>query len=132
LQAENIVIHTCAKDLFLKESAGEIYEEVKSRGIEISVLVNDAGQGHYGKFLETDLEQEMKIVQLNILSCISLTKLFAKDMVTRKEGKILNVGSIAGEAPGPYHSVYHGTKAFVNSWSAAIQNELEDTGVSVT
>jgi short-subunit dehydrogenase len=132
LQSENIEVHTLAKDLFLKESAAGIYEEVKSKGIAVSVLVNDAGQGHYGKFLETDLEQEMKIVQLNILSCISLTKLFAKDMVARKAGKILNVGSIAGEAPGPYHSVYHGTKAFVNSWSAAIQNELEESGVSVT
>ncbi len=96
------------------------------------MLVNDAGQGHFGKFIETDLEQEMKIIQLNIMSCVCLTKLFVKDMVERKEGRILNVGSIAGEAPGPYHSVYHGTKAFVNSWSAAIQNELKDSNISVT
>lgn len=132
LQSGGIQVHTIAKDLFLRESAQEIYNEVRSKGVHIDVLVNDAGQGHYGKFEDTDLDKEIDIIQLNIISCITLTKLFLKDMLAKNEGKILNVGSIAGEAPGPYQSVYHGTKAFVNSWSAAIRNELKDSNISVT
>lgn len=132
LQSEGVQVHTIAKDLFIRESAQEIYEEVRSKSIHIDVLVNDAGQGLYGKFEDTELDKEVDIIQLNIISCISLTKLFLKDMLIKNDGKILNLGSIAGEAPGPYQSVYHGTKAFVNSWSAAIRNELKDTNISVT
>lgn len=132
LQGEGIQVRTIAKDLFERTSAKEIYDEVKSNGIHVDVLVNDAGQGYYGKFEETELDKEIDIIELNIISSISLTKLFLKDMLARKEGKILNVGSIAGEAPGPYQSVYHGTKAFINSWSAAIRNELKDSNITVT
>lgn len=132
LRSEGIQVHTIAKDLFLRESAREIYDEVKSLRIHIDILVNDAGQGYYGKFEDTDLEKEIDIIQLNVISCITLTKLFLKDMLLMNDGRILNVGSIAGEAPGPYQSVYHGTKAFVNSWTAAIRNELKDTYITVT
>lgn len=132
LRSEGIQVHTIAKDLFLRESAREIYDEVKSLRIHIDILVNDAGQGYYGKFEDTDLEKEIDIIQLNVISCITLTKLFLKDMLLMNDGRILNVGSIAGEAPGPYQSVYHGTKAFVNSWTAAIRNELKDTNITVT
>lgn len=132
LQGEGIQVRTIAKDLFDRTSAKEIYDEVKSNGIHVDVLVNDAGQGYYGKFEETELDKEIDIIELNIISSISLTKLFLKDMLARKEGMILNVGSIAGEAPGPYQSVYHGTKAFINSWSAAIRNELKDSNITVT
>ena len=127
-----IEVVTLAKDLFNPESAFEVYDELKSQGIEISMLVNDAGQGVYGKFQETELERELNIINLNINSCVILTKLFLKDMLQRNEGRILNVGSVAGEAPGPWQSVYHGTKAFINSWSAAIRNELKDTNITVT
>jgi len=131
-QNHNIEILTIAKDLFKRESPFEIYDEVQSKGIVINVLVNDAGQGEFGKFDETDLYRELDIIQLNIGAYISLTKLFLKDMMARNEGKILNVGSIAGESPGPWQSVYHGTKAFVHSWSASIRNELKDTNITVT
>ena len=121
-----------AKDLFKRESPFEIYEEVKSRGLQIDVLVNDAGQGQYGMFKDTDINRELDIVQLNIGAYITLTKCFLKDMVDRKEGRILNVASIAGKMPGPYQSVYHGTKAFVQSWSEALRSELQDSGVTIT
>jgi uncharacterized protein len=131
-QQYNIEVLTLAKDLFRRESPLEIYDEVTAKGIQVDVLVNDAGQGEFGEFINTDLNRELDIIQLNIGAYVMLTKLFLTDMVIRNEGKILNVGSIAGEAPGPWHSVYHGTKAFVNSWSAAIRNELKDTNVTVT
>jgi len=128
----DVDIHTIAKDLFEKDSPFEIYDEVQSKGLEVSVLVNDAGQGVYGEFTETDLYRELDIIQLNIGAYVSLTKLFLRDMIEKNEGKILNVGSIAGEVPGPWQAVYHGTKAFIHSWSAAIRNELKDTGITVT
>lgn len=128
----NIQVVTLARDLFKRESPFEIYDELKSKGMTVNVLVNNAGQGEYGEFAETDINREFDIIQLNIGAYITMTKLFLQDMLVRNEGKILNVGSIAGEMPGPWQSVYHGTKAFVNSWSEAIRNELKDTNISVT
>lgn len=127
-----IQVTTIANDLFKRESPFEIYDELKSKGITVNVLVNNAGQGEYGEFAETDINRELDIIQLNIGAYITMTKLFLQDMLVRNEGKILNVGSIAGEMPGPWQSVYHGTKAFVNSWSEAIRNELKSTNISVT
>lgn len=127
-----IEVQTIAKDLFQRENAFAVYDEVKAKGIEIDVLVNDAGQGQYGLFTETDINRELDIVQLNIGSLIILTKHFLKDMVARGDGKILNLSSIASKTPGPWQSVYHGTKAFVQSFTEAIRNENKDTGVTIT
>jgi short-subunit dehydrogenase len=121
-----------SKDLFKRESPFELYDEVKSRGITIDVLVNDAGQGQYGEFTETDIYRELDIIQLNIAAYVVLTKCFLKDMVARNEGKILNVSSIGGEMPGPLQSVYHATKAFVTSFTEAVNNEIKDTQVTMT
>lgn len=123
---------TIQKDLFEKDGAFQLYQDVKSKGIEIDVLVNDAGQGLYGEFLDTDLDRELDIIQLNISSLVVLTKYFLKDMVARGSGKILNLSSIASKTPGPYQSVYHGTKAFVQSFTEAVRNETKDTGVTLT
>ncbi|MDF2455556.1 MAG: short-chain dehydrogenase/reductase [Cytophagaceae bacterium] len=125
-------VTTIAKDLFLPDSAFELYEEVKAKGIEIGILVNNAGQGEYGEFITTDLSKELSIIQLNISSLVVLTKLFVLDMVKAGEGKILNLSSIASKSPGPWQAVYHGTKAFVQSFSEALRVELKDKGVSVT
>ncbi len=127
-----IEVTTMAKDLFQRENAFAVYDEVKAKGIEIDVLVNDAGQGQYGLFTETDINRELDIVQLNIGSLIILTKKFLQDMVARGEGRILNLSSIASKQPGPWQSVYHGTKAFVQSFTEAIRSENKDTGVTIT
>ena len=132
LKSNGIEVIPVSKDLFERSSAFELYDEIKAKGIEIDVLVNDAGQGVYGEFIDTDLERELDIIQLNIGSVVVLTKLFVKDMVARGEGKVLNVASIAGKVPGPYQAVYHGTKAFVHSFNEAIRSELKDSGVTVT
>lgn len=127
-----VEVRTLAKDLFNRDAVFEVYNEVKAQGYEIDVLVNDAAQGQYGLFIDNDLNRELDIIQLNISSVVILTKLFLKDMVTRGAGKILNVASIAGKVPGPYQAVYHGTKAFVHSFSESIRSELKDTGVTIT
>lgn len=121
-----------AKDLFVPGAAEEIYNQVKGMGVVVDALVNDAGQGEWGAFMDTDLRRDIDIIQLNIVALISLTKYFGKDMVARGEGKILQLGSEAGKSPAPFLSVYAATKAFVLSFTAALANELKDTGVSVT
>lgn len=120
------------KDLFEPNAAFELYEEVKEKGIIVNVLVNDAGQGQYGLFVEQDLQRLLKIVQLNIVSLTALTHLFLKDMVARNEGKILQLASVASVVPGPYQAVYHATKAYVFSFTEALIGELKGTDVTMT
>lgn len=127
-----IAVETMAKDLFKREAPLEIYEAVKAKGLQVEVLVNNAGQGEYGEFVDTDLQRELDIIQLNIGAYISLTKSFLQEMVVRNAGKILLVSSIAGEIPGPLQAVYHGTKAFITSFTEAIQEENKKTGVTIT
>jgi short-subunit dehydrogenase len=127
-----INVTTIAKDLSLPNAPFEVYDEVKTRRIKIDVLVNDAAQGQYGKFVETDIQRELEIVRLNIMAYLVLTKFFLKEMVARNEGKILQVASIGGQLPGPMQSVYHATKAFILSHTEALVNELKDTAVTIT
>lgn len=132
LEKNNVSVTTIVADLFDQESAAHIYSTVQNKGLVINVLVNDAGQGVYGKFTENELRRELDIIQLNICSLVSLTKFFLKDMVKRGEGKILNLSSIASKSPGPWNAVYHGTKAFVQSFTEAIRYEVKDSGVTLT
>lgn len=132
LEGTGIDVITISKDLFDPNAAAELYQEIKSRGLEVDILVNDAGQGEYGLFAETDLNRELAIVQLNISSLLVLTKSFLRDMLARGGGKILNVSSIASKAPGPWQAVYHGTKAFVQSFTEALRREVKEQGITVT
>jgi len=121
-----------SKDLFEREASSEIYAELKMKEISIDVLVNDAGQGQHGFFADTDLQRDLDLIQLNIVSLVSLTKLFLKDMLERNDGKILQLASIASRYPSPLLAVYAATKAFVLSFSEALANELKETNVTVT
>lgn len=132
LKQQGVEVITISKDLFDRQSPFELYQEVKAKGIEIDVVVNDAGQGVYGEFVDIELERELDIIQLNIAAVVVLTKLFLKDMVARNSGRILNVASIAGKVPGPYQAVYHGTKAFIHSFNEAVRSEVKASGSSVT
>jgi short-subunit dehydrogenase len=79
-----------------------------------------------------ELERELGIVHLNICATVILTKHFLKEMVSRGDGRILNLGSVAGKLPGPWQAVYHATKAFVLSFTTAIREEVKDSGVTLT
>lgn len=121
------------KDLANPQAPEEIYAQTSSQGQTIDVLVNDAGFGTYGMFAtETDLQKELAIVQVNATALMHLTKLYVKDMVSRNEGKILMLGSVASVTPAPLQAVYGATKAFIKSFSEAIRNELKDTNITVT
>lgn len=124
--------HIIVADLFEPESAQKIYDRTQQLGITVNVLVNDAGQGEWGRFAKTDLQREISLVQLNIVSLMSLTKFYLKDMLERREGKILQLASSVSKAPSPYLAVYAATKAFVLSFTEALAEELKETGVSIT
>jgi len=127
-----ISIITIAKDLSQVNAAVEVYQQVIDRQIAIDVLVNDAGQGQFGLFTESDINRLLEIIQLNVISLTSLTYLFLKDMLIHDKGKILQLGSIASETPGPWQAVYHATKAFVLSFSESVRQELKDSNVTIT
>lgn len=123
-------IITIAMDLSDKNAAEELLSKLK--GKEIDILVNNAGFGVYGFFSETNLEREVAMMELNMVTLTKLTKLLLPDMLARKHGKILNLASTAAFQPGPLMAVYYATKAYVLSFSEALANELEGSGVSVT
>lgn len=125
-------VHTITADLFEPGAAKELYAKVQGLGVTIEYLVNDAGQGEWGRFHKTDLERDIDIVQLNIISLMSLTKFYLKEMTVRNSGRILQLASSLAKAPTPYMSVYAATKAFVLSFSEAIMQELEESDVTVT
>jgi len=121
-----------AKDLSRPESCLEIFYEMEQEGLVPEALVNNAGFGLFGKYAETDWATERRMMDLNVISLAYLTKLFLKAMIERKRGRILNVASTAAFQPGPLMAVYYATKAFVLSFSQALAQELEGTGVTVT
>ncbi|MEO8516013.1 MAG: SDR family oxidoreductase [Flavobacterium sp.] len=128
----NVEVLPIAKDLFEINAPFDLYNEVKARGIKINVLVNDAGQGVYGAFAETDIQRQLQIIQLNVNALTILTYLFLKDMISRNEGKILQLGSVVSEIPAPLQSVYGGTKAYVLSFTEALRSEVKDTNITLT
>ncbi|MCH8569655.1 MAG: SDR family oxidoreductase [Balneolales bacterium] len=130
--AIDIDVQYIRKDLSKPESAIELYNEVKSKKYIVTHLVNNAGFGGYGNFLETSLENELNMINLNVSSLVVLTKLFAQDMAKRKSGRIMNVASILSFTPFPYYSIYSATKTFVLSFTETIAAELEGSGVVVT
>jgi short-subunit dehydrogenase len=126
------LVRTIIKDLSVPSSSEEIFAELQQANIKVDVLVNNAGFGTYGLFNETNLITELELLQVNLVCLTHLTKLFLKDMVKQGKGKILNVSSAAAFQPGPLMAVYFASKAYVLSFSEAIANELENTGVTVT
>jgi short-subunit dehydrogenase len=121
-------VKVIAKDLSVAGAAEEIQREVPM----VDILVNNAGFGVFGKFAGTPLPDELGMLQLNITALVILTKLYLPGMIQAGTGKILNVASTAAFQPGPLMAIYFATKAFVLSFSEAIGNELEGTGVTVT
>lgn len=128
----SIETKTLSKDLFDPSAAAEIYDYTKQLGVSIDILVNDAGQGEFGKFTETDLDRQLDIIQLNVSSLVALTHYFLSDMIKRNEGRILQLGSEVSKMPMPMMSVYAASKAFVLSFTEALFNELKDTNVGMT
>ncbi|MFT5818607.1 MAG: short-subunit dehydrogenase, partial [Lentimonas sp.] len=115
-----IIAAVITKDLTAPNAAQELYDEVKSLNIEVDYLINNAGFGGIGKFLERKLEEDVSMIQLNVVALTQLTHLFSQDFVKRASGKVLNVSSTASLIPGPLQATYYATKAFVTSFSNAL------------
>jgi uncharacterized protein len=128
----NIEVEYIEVDLSLQEEAEHLYSATKTGNYIVTGLINNAGVGLYGQFENLSLEEEQKMITLNVTSLVTLTKLFGKDMVARKSGRIMNVASLLSFLPFPYYSVYSATKTFVLSYTETIAAELEDSGVVVT
>ena len=127
-----ISVYIIVMDLSVEGSAKKVYEQTTLEKIQIDCLINNAGFGDFGFFSQTDTDKEVGMINLNIIALTLLTKLYLKDMLDRKGGKIMNVASIAAFQPGPKMAVYSATKAYVLSFSQAICNEVRDQGVTVT
>jgi short-subunit dehydrogenase len=127
-----ILVEIFVCDLSHPQGAREIFEWTRTRGLEIDVLINNAGFGAFGEFSQSDYQTITNMLQVNVTSLMQLTRLFLAEMTSRNRGYILNVGSMAGFVPGPLMAVYFATKAFVLSFSEALAYELKDTAVRVT
>ena len=121
-----------AKDLARPSAVDEIYEEVSAASMLVDVLVNNAGFPVFGLFAETDLQVELEMLQVNVIALTALTKLFLREMIERRAGRILNLASTAAFLPGPLMAVYYASKAYVLSFSEALANEVRGTGVTLT
>lgn len=124
-------VETVKADLATYEGVETLYNKIKATGAVDAIAIN-AGVGVGGAFTETDLQEELNLIDLNIVSSVHLAKRVVKDMVDRGSGKILFTSSIASLMPGPFEAVYAASKAFLRSFSEALRNELKDTGVTVT
>ncbi|MEJ8475869.1 SDR family NAD(P)-dependent oxidoreductase [Roseibium algae] len=128
--AHNVKVKTVALDLAAEGGAVALYEATKEQTIEI--LINNAGFGGHGKFLDRDITADQGMIDLNISALVTLCHLVGKDMVARGRGKVLNVSSTAAYQPGPLQATYFATKAFVSSLSPALDYEWRPSGVTVT
>ncbi|WP_088072742.1 SDR family NAD(P)-dependent oxidoreductase [Gottfriedia luciferensis] len=125
-------IQIYSKDLSKEDEIIALQNELSSNNIQIDYLVNNAGFGLFGEFVNTSLDEELNMIDLNIRTVTHLTKLFLKGMVERNKGGVMNIASTAAFQPGPLMSVYYATKAYVLSFSEALSNEMKGTNVKIT
>ena len=119
-------------DLNKVESAQAIYNYCQGKDLFVNVLINNAGFGDWRKFIDSDIQRQLDMINVNISSLVYLSHLFLKDMKNNGGGKIMNMASAAAFQPGPLMSVYYATKAFVLHFSEAVANELKENNITVT
>ena len=119
-------------DLSVDEGPDRVVDEVRRLGLDVDLLVNNAGLGQFGDYTKLDPAQEQAQVHVNVVALTRLTKRILPAMVERGRGRVLNVASTAAFFPGPLMAVYYATKAYVLSYSIALADETRGTGVSVT
>lgn len=119
-------------DLRDEQGVADLYARIRADGRPLTAIALNAGHGQGGAFVDTDLADELSIIDLNITSTVRLAKLVLRDMVARDEGRVLVTSSIASTMPGSFQAVYNASKSFLQSFTEALQNELKDTGVTLT
>ena len=129
LRASGADVRAVRADLRTAEGVHVLHEAV-GRPLDAAAL--NAGVGRGGAFLDTDIDDEVEIIDLNVTSTVRLAKLVLRDMAARGQGRVLVTSSIASTMPGTYQAVYNASKSFLQSFSEAVAEELRDTGVTVT
>ena len=120
-----------AEDLSTPQSGEKLYDQIKSAGLNIDILINNAGYGRWGDLTSHERDDYSRMLQLNVTSLTDLCHLYIPDMISQGGGGIINVGSVASLSPIPYASVYSSSKAYVLMFSEAIRYEYQDKGVKV-
>lgn len=125
-----VQVLTHAADLSREDGVDSLYRAIGDRPVD--VLAINAGVGLGGAFKDTDLQAELRMIDLNVRGAVQLAKLVGRDMVARDSGRMLFTSSIAATMPDPFEAVYGATKVFLRWFAEALRNELKDTGVGVT
>lgn len=132
LSATGITCTPVQCDLATAEGVAQLTDTIRGTGRGVDALLANAGRGLGKAFLDQDLDEALRVIHTNIDGTVRLIYEVAKQMRERGQGRILITGSIAGLMPGTFQAVYNGSKAFLDSFSVALSNELKDTGVTVT
>lgn len=132
LQQTGIDVQVIAEDLADPSAPDRLADTLARSDLRVDVLVNNAGIGAHGALAELDPDRQLKMIQLNVVALTHLSRLLLPAMIGRGHGAVLNVASTAGFLPGPYMTVYYATKAYVLSFTEALAEELQDTGVTAT
>ncbi|MEO0371385.1 MAG: SDR family NAD(P)-dependent oxidoreductase [Pseudomonadota bacterium] len=130
--AHGVTVTVMAMDVGSPEQATALHKAVTAKGITIDILINNAGFGGHGAFLDRDLAQDQAMIDLNIGALVTLSHLVGRDMKANGGGKMLQVSSTASFMPGPYQATYFATKAFVTAFSQAIDHEMRADGITST
>lgn len=130
--ARDVQVIVISQDLSQADAPLCLWEHIQNQGLTVDVLVNNAGVGDYGPFVDCDWSKHSALLQLNMISLTHLTRLFLPPMLERGYGKILNVASTAAFQPGPFMAAYYASKSYVMSFTEALAHELEGTGITVT
>jgi len=132
LRANGSEVESLQADLATFEGVEKLCDKLRASGRTLDAVAINAGVGVWGPFAETELKAHLNLINLNVVSAVHLTHRLLREMLPRREGRILFTSSIAATAPGPYMSTYNASKAFLKSFAEALREELKDTGITVT
>jgi short-subunit dehydrogenase len=132
LRATGADVRAVRADLRTAAGVEQLWSAVTATGRPLDAAALNAGVGKGGAFLDTELADELAIIDLNVTSTVRLAKHVLREMTARKEGRVLVTSSVASTMPGSFQAVYNASKSFLQSFAEALQEELRDTGVTVT
>jgi short-subunit dehydrogenase len=132
LRSTGATVHEVQADLRDEHGVNAVWSAVSATGRPLAAAALNAGVGQGGVFIDIDFADDKEIIDLNITSTVHLAKLVLRDMAARKEGRVLFTSSIASTMPGSFQAIYNASKSFVQSFAEALQEELKDSGVTIT